>query len=234
MSLADERREYSLGGLDRQDLDADPMVQFRRWYAEMHDAAGATWLRGVGIALLHLWQALAGRAPVDATAMVLATADGEGRPSARTVLLKGIDERGFAFFTNYESRKGRDLAENPRAALVFFWPVLERQVLVSGAVAKLPAAESEGYFRSRPRGSRIAAWASRQSSTVADRQELERQWAEAAARFPGDDVPLPPYWGGYVLTPSRLEFWQGRPNRLHDRFAYVLEDGRWVVHRLAP
>jgi pyridoxamine 5'-phosphate oxidase len=234
MALADERREYSLGGLDRQDLAADPMVQFRRWYAEMHDATGASWIRGVGVALFHVWHALLGRTPADATAMILATADGQGRPSARTVLLKGIDDRGFAFFTNYESRKGLDLAENPRAALVFFWSSLERQILVSGAVSKLPAAESEAYFRSRPRGSRIAAWASHQSSVVEDRQRLERAWAEAAARFPGDDVPLPPYWGGYVLAPSRIEFWQGRPNRLHDRFAYVLEDGRWTVHRLAP
>jgi len=234
MALADERREYSLGGLDRGDLADDPVEQFRRWYAEVHDPAGASWIRGVGIALYHLWHALLGRRPADAMAMILATADGRGRPSARTVLLKGIDDRGFAFFTTYESRKGRDLAENPRAALVFFWPALERQVLVSGAVSKLPPAESEAYFRSRPRGSRIAAWASRQTSVVDDRAQLEREWAEAAARFPGNDVPLPPYWGGYVLTPARIEFWQGRPNRLHDRFAYVLDDGRWTVQRLAP
>jgi len=234
MALGDERREYSLWGLDRQDLADDPVDQFRRWYAQMHDRAGASWIRGVGIALFHLWHALLGRRPADATAMIVATADGQGRPSARTVLLKGIDDRGFAFFTNYESRKGRDLAENPRAALVFFWPALERQVLVTGSVSKLPTAESEAYFRSRPRGSRIAAWASRQSSVVGDRAQLERDWAEAAARFPGDDVPLPPYWGGYVLAPTRIEFWQGRPNRLHDRFAYVLDDGRWQVQRLAP
>jgi pyridoxamine 5'-phosphate oxidase len=234
MALADERREYSLGGLDRQDLDEDPVVQFRRWYAEMHDAAGGSWIRGVGIALFNLWHALRGHTPADATAMILATADGQGRPSARTVLLKGIDARGFTFFTNYESRKGRELAENPRAALVFFWPTLERQVLVSGTVTKLPAAESEAYFRSRPRGSRIGAWASRQSAVLDDRAQLERQWAEADARFPGDDVPLPPYWGGYALAPTRIEFWQGRSNRLHDRFAYVLESGRWTVHRLAP
>ena len=234
MSLADERREYSLGGLDRQDLAADPMVQFRHWYAEMHDAAGGSWLRGVGIALFNLGRALLGRTPADSTAMILATADGQAHPSARTVLLKGIDERGFSFFTNYDSRKGRELEENPRAALVFFWPVLERQVLVSGRVSRLPAAESDKYFRSRPRGSRIAAWASRQSSVVENRQQLELQWAEAAARFEGDDVPMPPYWGGYVLMPDRIEFWQGRPNRLHDRFAYTRDAGHWVIHRLAP
>lgn len=234
MALADERREYSLGGLDRQDLDADPLEQFRRWYAEMHATARGGWLRGVGIALLNLWYAIRGRTPADATAMILATADRGGRPSARTVLLKGLDARGFSFFTNYESRKGRDLAENPRAALVFFWPVLERQVIVWGEVARLPEAESDAYFRSRPRGSRIGAWASRQSTPVADRSELERQWTEAGSRFPGDEVPLPPFWGGYVLAPTRIEFWQGRPNRLHDRFEYVREDGRWIVRRLAP
>jgi pyridoxamine 5'-phosphate oxidase len=234
MALADERREYSLAGLDRGDLADDPLVQFRRWYVAMHHTARGGWLRGVGIALFNLWQAILGRTPADASAMILATSDGSGQPSARTVLLKGLDERGFSFFTNYESRKARDLAENPRAALVFYWPTLERQVLVSGAVKRLPIEESEAYFRSRPRGSRIGAWASRQSSVVDSRQQLEHQWAEADARFPGDRVPLPPYWGGYVLSPTRIEFWQGRPNRLHDRFAYVREAGRWIVHRLAP
>lgn len=233
MSLADDRREYSLGGLDRPDLLDDPLAQFDRWYAEMHDTVRGGWLRGVGIALLNLWHALRGRTPADASAMILATADGTGRPSARTVLLKGRDARGFSFFTNYESRKGRDLAENPRAALVFFWPMLERQVIVWGEVSKLPEAESQKYFRSRPRGSRIGAWASRQSTTVANRADLEQQWAAADARFP-DEVPLPPYWGGYVLRPTRIEFWQGRPNRLHDRFVYTHEDHRWTIHRLAP
>jgi pyridoxamine 5'-phosphate oxidase len=234
MALADERREYSLGGLDRRDLADDPLAQFRRWFSEMHDAGGGGRLRRIGIACYHLWHAVLGHPPADATAMVLATADAGGEPSARTVLLKGIDERGFSFFTNYESRKGRDLAENPRATLVFFWPSLERQVLVAGHVTKLPEAESEAYFRSRPRGSRIAAWASRQSAVVEDRRQLEREWAEAAERFPGEDVPLPPFWGGFVVEPTRIEFWQGRPNRLHDRFSYTREDGRWVVQRLAP
>jgi pyridoxamine 5'-phosphate oxidase len=234
MSLADERREYSLGGLDRQDLAADPMAQFERWFAEMRGASGGGRLRGIGIALFNLWHAILGRTPADATAMILATADRQGHPSARTVLLKGVDADGFTFFTNYESRKGQDLAENPRAALVFFWSALERQVLVTGAVSKLPDAESDAYFRSRPRGSRIAAWASRQSAVVEDRGELERQWVETDARFPGNDVPRPPYWGGYRLSPSRLEFWQGRPNRLHDRFAYVREGRGWVIRRLAP
>jgi pyridoxamine 5'-phosphate oxidase len=167
--------------------------------------------------------------------MVLATADYQGRPSARTVLLKGIDARGFTFFTNYDSRKGRELAENPRAALVFFWPGLERQVLVSGEVTRLTAEESERYFRSRPLGSRIAAWASNQSAPVPDRATLEERWRETAARFPGDDVPLPPNWGGFLLAPSRIEFWQGRANRLHDRFSYTREaGGEWRIERLAP
>jgi len=166
---------------------------------------------------------------VQPDAMQLATAS-----SARTVLLKGIDARGFSFFTNYESRKGRELAENPRAALVFFWPALERQVIVTGTVTRLPTDESAAYFRSRPRGSQVGAWASRQSSVVESRNQLEQQFADAAARFQGHDVTLPPYWGGYVLAPTRIEFWQGRPNRLHDRFAYVREAGHWIVHRLAP
>jgi pyridoxamine 5'-phosphate oxidase len=234
MAFADERREYSLAGLDRRDLADDPLVQFRKWYEDMLGAARGGWLRGVSIALFNLWHAILGRRSADANAMIVATADGSGQPSARTVLLKGLDARGFSFFTNYESRKGRELAENPRAALVFFWPALERQVIVTGTVTKLPSEESAAYFRSRPRGSQVGAWASRQSSVVESRKQLEQQFADATARFQGQDISLPPYWGGYVLAPTRIEFWQGRPNRLHDRFAYVREGGRWIVHRLAP
>jgi pyridoxamine 5'-phosphate oxidase len=235
MSIADDRREYGLGGLDRQDLGADPLQQFRAWMAQAEARHGTSRLKSVGIALFKVWQALLGRPPIDLTAMVLATADARGEPSARTVLLKGVDARGFTFYTNYESRKGRDLAENPKGALVFYWAHLERQVIVSGTVTKLPSEESEAYFRSRPRGSRIAAWASPQSAVIENRAALERLWAETAARFPGDDVPLPSNWGGYVLSPSRLEFWQGRLNRLHDRFCYTLgPDGRWRIDRLAP
>jgi pyridoxamine 5'-phosphate oxidase len=234
MTVSDARREYSLGGLDRDDLAADPLAQFSRWFGEAAASHGVSRLRRIGIALYDLWQAVLGRRPVDVNAMVLATADGEGVPSARTVLLKGADARGFTFFTNYGSRKGRDLAENPRAALVFFWPGLERQVLVSGDVARLPVEESERYFRSRPRGSRIAAWASNQSEPVADRAALEEQWRAVDRRFPGDDVPLPPNWGGFVLNPRRIEFWQGRPNRLHDRFCYTRDANGWRIERLAP
>jgi pyridoxamine 5'-phosphate oxidase len=151
------------------------------------------------------------------------------------VLLKGVDERGFIFFTNYQSRKGRELAENPHASLVFYWPELERQVCVAGTVGKAPSAESDAYFRSRPRGSRLAAWASDQSEIVPDRATLEKRWAEFEGKFPGAEVPRPPQWGGYVLTPQRLEFWQGRPNRLHDRFVYTRQaDQSWRVERLSP
>jgi pyridoxamine 5'-phosphate oxidase len=146
-----------------------------------------------------------------------------------------VDHRGFIFFTNYDSRKGRELGENPNAALTFYWPELERQVCVAGTVTKIPRAESEAYFKTRPKGSRLAAWASNQSDEVSDRSILERIWREMAARFPDDDVPLTPNWGGYVLTPARLEFWQGRPNRLHDRFRYAKQaDGSWRIQRLAP
>jgi len=235
MALPDTRREYSLGGLDRDDLAGDPLAQFNRWFGDAAASHGGSRLRRIGIALFELWHAVLGRPPVDVNAMVVATATADGVPSARTVLLKGVDARGFTFFTNYNSRKGRELRENPHAALVFFWPGLERQVLVSGDVRRLPPDESERYFRSRPRGSRIAAWASPQSAPVTDRAALEERWRETAARFPADDVPLPPDWGGYVLAPRRIEFWQGRPNRLHDRFSYTRDaDGKWRIQRLAP
>jgi pyridoxamine 5'-phosphate oxidase len=166
--------------------------------------------------------------------MVLATATAAGQPSARTVLLKGVDSRGFIFFTNYDSRKGQELAGNPNAALTFYWPELERQVCVAGAVTKLPIAESEAYFQSRPRGSQLGAWASNQSSVVESRQVLDEKWREVTARFPGS-VPLPPNWGGFVLMPTRIEFWQGRASRLHDRFCYSKQnDGMWQIERLSP
>ena len=167
--------------------------------------------------------------------MTLATADKEGRPSARVVLLKAVDERGFIFFTNYSSRKGSELTENPQAALVFYWGSLERQVCVAGRVARVSREESEAYFSSRPRGSQLAAWASDQSRPVADRSVLERHWQEQAARFDGKSIPVPEFWGGFVLDPERMEFWQGRPNRLHDRFRYSRQSDRtWRLERLSP
>ncbi len=233
--LANLRREYGAGPLNRADLDPDPAAQFKQWFAQAATRRSGGRLRKIGIALYKLWQALLGREPADVNAMVLATGGKDGRPSARTVLLKGVDERGFIFYTNYESGKGQELAANPNAALVFYWSDLERQVCVSGTVSKLSHEESEAYFSSRPRGSRLAAWASKQSSVVADRQTLESKWREMAARFPSARVPLPSFWGGYVLAPVSIEFWQGRPNRLHDRFRYTRSsDGTWRIERLAP
>jgi pyridoxamine 5'-phosphate oxidase len=234
MAIADIRREYKLDELERGELVGDPLVQFRSWFDQASAARKGSRWREIGIAIYKLWHAILGHTPPDVNAMVVATVNKEGQPSARTVLLKGVDQRGFIFFTNYASRKGQELEGNPNAALVFYWPDVERQVCVAGKVTKLPQSESKAYFQSRPKGSRIAAWASNQSDVVADRSQLERQWQEMAARFPGEDVPLPPTWGGYVLAPERVEFWQGRPNRLHDRFRYTKVDGSWKVERLAP
>ena len=198
--------------MDAADLLPDPLAQFARWLDEA---------RAGGLDLPE--------------AMTLATADAQGRPSARSVLLKGVDADGFRFFTNTESRKGHELAENPSAALVFYWPLEpRRQVTAAGTVDPLPREEAEAYYRTRPLGSRLGAWASRQSTVVPDRDSLDRAYAEAGATH-GDDPPLPPWWGGYLLTPTRLEFWQNRPNRLHDRFRYSLgPHGAWLLERLAP
>ncbi len=198
--------------MDAADLLPDPIAQFRRWLDEA---------RVAGVEMPE--------------AMTLATAAPDGQPSARTVLLKGADADGFRFFTNTESRKGRELAENPRAALVFHWPQEpRRQVTVAGPVEPLPRDEAEAYFRTRPLGSRLGAWASRQSTVVPDREVLDRAFAEAESTY-GDDPPLPPWWGGYLLRPDRVELWQNRPNRLHDRFRYERgPDGSWALERLAP
>ena len=231
MAIADIRRDYSTGELRRADLDANPMAQFNSWCAQA--SAGGRW-RKIGIALFKLWHAALGHSPADVNAMVLATVDNAGRPSTRTVLLKGVDERGFVFYTNYDSRKGMELADNPNAALTFYWPELERQICVAGRIEKISRGESEKYFKSRPRGSRLATWASNQRDVVADRAALDAKWNDASAKFPGD-VPLPSNWGGYVLKPERIEFWQGRPSRLHDRFQYTRQpDNSWRLERLAP
>ena len=169
-------------------------------------------------------------------AATVATVDAEGRPSARVVLLKGVDDRGFVFFTNYDSRKGSEIAANPNVAMVFYWPDQERQVNIAGLATKISRAESEAYFKSRPRGSRLAAWASHQSETIENREVLESRWSELQAKYPGEaDVPMPPNWGGFVIAPVRIEFWQGRPSRLHDRFRYSKQpDGKWLIERLSP
>ena len=235
MAIADLRREYSLTGLRRSDLEADPIVQFNKWFDQARGARASGRVRGFFIKLYKKLLLASGAEPLDLTAMTLATADKQGRPSARVVLLKGVDQRGFIFYTNYESRKGQELAENPQAALVLYWPDQERQVCMAGEISKLPSAESDAYFKTRPRGSQLAAWASRQSSTIQDRAALEEAWKQMEAQYTDREPARPPFWGGYLLSPSRMEFWQGRPNRLHDRFCYTRQqDKTWVIERLSP
>ncbi|MDR3459053.1 MAG: pyridoxamine 5'-phosphate oxidase [Verrucomicrobiae bacterium] len=234
MNLSDFREDYRHGSLDRAQLNPSPFAQFESWFQTAAGEQSQSRWRKIGIALFKLWSAICNHRPPDINAMTLATVDKDGRPSTRTVLLKTLDERGFVFFTNYDSRKGRELAENPNAALTFFWSELERQVCVAGTVTKLPVAESEHYFKTRPRGSQIGAWASTQSEVVADRAALEAKWSELEKKFPGE-VPLPPNWGGFILRPERIEFWQGRPSRLHDRFSYIRQaDDSWKIERLSP
>ena len=234
MNLSDFREDYQHGSLDRAQLNPNPFTQFESWFQQATGEKSQRRWRKIGIALFKLWSAICNHRPPDINAMTLATVDKNGKPSSRTVLLKTVDERGFIFFTNYDSRKGRELTENPSAALTFFWSELERQVCVAGSVTKLPAAESEKYFKSRPRGSQIGAWASAQSEVVSDRATLEAKWRELEKKFPGA-VPLPPNWGGFMLSPERIEFWQGRPSRLHDRLQYSRQpDGSWKIERLSP
>ncbi|HVW52792.1 MAG TPA: pyridoxamine 5'-phosphate oxidase [Trinickia sp.] len=210
-TLSDLRKDYARGSLDETSVDADPIRQFETWFKQALDA----------------------RLPEPNT-MTLATVDARGYPSARILLIKGVDERGFVFYTNYESRKGADLAVNPHASLLFYWIELERQVRVEGTVVKTGAEESDAYFQSRPLGSRIGAWASEQSRPIESRALLEAREKSFAERF-GDNPPRPPHWGGYRLVPETIEFWQGRPSRLHDRILYTRESaGDWRISRLAP
>ena len=199
-------------GLDEGELDGDPVAQFSAWLADAQ-AAGLP----------------------EHNAMALATVSASGQPRARTVLLKGHDADGFVFYTNRTSRKGRDLAEVPRASLLFGWYAIQRQVIIEGTVTELTTEQSEPYFHSRPRGSQIGAWASRQSTVIGSRAELEERYAKLEARWPdGQPVPMPPFWGGYRVTPHIYEFWQGQVNRLHDRFRYRRHDGQWLIERQAP
>ncbi|MDP3069759.1 MAG: pyridoxamine 5'-phosphate oxidase [Opitutaceae bacterium] len=211
MTLADLRKDYSLTGLAEQDLARDPFRQFEKWFQEA-EAAKLT----------------------EVNAMTLCTATRDGRPSARTVLLKGLDGRGFVFYSNYESRKGRELHENPRAAIVFPWVALERQVIAEGTVTRVTREESEAYFHSRPRASQLGAWVSQQSSVIAGRSVLEESMKTLEAKHAGQAVPLPPHWGGWRLVPETVEFWQGRRSRLHDRLRYRRQADGWTVERLAP
>jgi len=211
ITLAELRNEYARGSLDEQDVEPDPIRQFQLWFQQALDA----------------------QVP-EPNAMTLATVDEQGQPSARIVLVKGADERGFVFFTNYESRKGHDLAINPRASLLFYWIELERQVRIEGTIEKTSAQESDAYFASRPLGSRIGAWASDQSREIAGRTVLEEREQAFAEQF-GDNPPRPPQWGGYRVVPARMEFWQGRPSRLHDRIVYTRNaDASWQISRLSP
>jgi pyridoxamine 5'-phosphate oxidase len=198
-------------GLTETDLGSDPIARV------------VAWLEGARAAGVRFPEAAA-----------LATADADGRPAVRHVLVKAVDERGLTFFTNRGSRKGRHLAENPNAAMALYWRELDRQVSVIGPASRMGDAESLEYFRTRPREARLGAWASRQSRPVGSRQELDAAFAEVSERFPGEDIPLPPHWGGYRLDPETIEFWQGREHRLHDRFRFTREDGAWRVERLWP
>ena len=211
-SIADIRRDYSLKSLSEGEVNADPIKQFGQWWDEaVHSKLD------------------------EVNAMTVATASPDGLPSARIILLKGFSDQGFVFFTNYESYKGKQLAENPKACLVFFWKELERQVRITGLVVKISNKESDEYFSSRPEASRIGAWASPQSKVIENRQWIDDKFNELVVKLEGTDIERPAHWGGYLVKPVEIEFWQGRPSRLHDRIQYSLEDsGKWKIERLAP
>lgn len=211
MSIADIRTEYRRAELRDSDVVSDPLAQFCTWFDEAVHAE-----------------------VLEPNAMCLATATPDAYPSARIVLLKDVDERGLVFFTDYRSRKGQELSGNPHAAVCFFWPELERQVRFVGAVQRVSRAESNEYFQSRPRESRIGAWTSHQSAELATREFLEQQWQAMKVQFSGGEIPLPEHWGGYRVVPEEIEFWQGRPSRLHDRLQYIRKDGVWQRRRLSP
>ncbi|MEH2240323.1 pyridoxamine 5'-phosphate oxidase [Nostoc sp.] len=211
-TVADLRKDYTLEGLSELEVDLNPFIQFKKWFD----------------------QALAGELP-EPNAMTIATVTPDAKPSARMVLLKDFDERGFAFFTNYNSRKGQELAENPLAALVFWWAELERQVRISGYVEKVSETESDQYFHTRPANSRLGAWVSNQSEVIESREVLERRLQEFHSKYENEEIPRPPHWGGLRVIPTQIEFWQGRSSRLHDRLLYSrLDNGTWKIERLSP
>jgi pyridoxamine 5'-phosphate oxidase len=212
MSIAELRKNYTFGGLVESDLLPEPIDQFALWFAQARDVTGN-----------------------EPNAMTVATVGSDGQPAARMVLLKGFDQRGFLFFTNYDSEKGQEIAGNPKAALLFYWPELERQVRISGVMVQTSPEESDEYFHSRPRGSQVGAAASKQSSVIARREALEAAFAALEAEYEGRDIPRPEHWGGYRLVPDWFEFWQGRPSRLHDRLRYYRQPGgSWNIVRLSP
>ena len=215
MSSSDKRHEYTKNGLREADADPDPLRQFARWFAQAETVNTDEWFMP--------------------NAMTLATSGTDGIPAARIVLLKDFNEQGFVFYTNYGSHKSQQLTDNPNAALVLYWPMLQRQVRITGSITKVSHEESEAYHRTRPRGSQLGALASDQSDVISDRDMLERKLIELDARYRDHEVPLPKNWGGYRLAPGSIEFWQGRPNRLHDRLLYAKQnDGAWIIQRLAP
>ena len=211
-NLYDKRQSYESGQLDVSSVDSNPMQQFRTWYYQVEDFGGVT----------------------EVNAMAVATVGLDGFPRNRMVLLKKYDERGFIFYSNYDSEKGRSLEKNPEVCLSFFWPNMERQVIIKGRAQKISVEESDNYFASRPRGSQLGALISQQSSVVRDREELEQELKNLEARFENKEIPRPTYWGGYLVSPIEFEFWQGRPNRLHDRIRYRLKGLDWEIDRLAP
>ncbi len=211
MDISDYRREYTQDGLHRKAMAANPIEQFEKWFAQARKAE-----------------------IIDANAMSLATVSAEGKPSLRTVLLKTFDARGFVFYTNYHSQKAREIAENPNVCLLFPWTGLERQIEISGRAEKISTTESLKYFLSRPHGSQLGAWVSNQSNVITTRKILDMKLDEMKRKFRDGKVPLPDFWGGYRVVPETIEFWQGRPNRLHDRFEYRLKNGQWEIARLAP
>lgn len=205
------RHDFSKQTLDESQVDKSPFLQFEKWFKEAVDA--------------HV---------NEPNAMTVATASKSGKPAARILLLRNFNENGFVFYTNYSSRKGEEIDENPNCALLFFWPELERQVRIEGKLIKQSSAESDLYFNSRPRTSKLGAWTSPQSKVVKNRKELDELYEQTSQRFPSEDVPRPPHWGGFVLQPDSIEFWQGRPSRMHDRILYTLVNGNWRIERLAP
>lgn len=210
--ISELRNEYTKATLDQATIDKNPITQFEKWFHEALEAE-----------------------VIEANAMTLSTVTESGRPSARIVLLKGIEQNKFQFYTNYQSQKGKELDNNPACALTFFWPELERQVRIEGISERLESSVSEAYFQSRPRSSQVGAWASPQSSIIKDRSLLEVRAREIEKRFAGDEIlPKPNQWGGYAIEPFEIEFWQGRPSRLHDRIVYYKSENQWVIHRLAP
>lgn len=211
MSIADIRKEYMRESLSEGDVELDPFLQFTRW-----------------------WKEATASDILEVNAMTLATCSKAGVPSARTVLLKDYDRQGFVFFSNYQSRKAKDIEENPHATLLFFWKELERQVRIEGSIVKVDGAESDQYFHSRPEGSRIGAWASPQSSVISSRDVIEENAKHYTSKFGSASIPRPPHWGGYRVIPVHIEFWQGRPSRLHDRILYSHEGNNWLISRLAP